>query len=113
LRPPQNFSPAPAGLLFPIPPISHCHSRALPESDLCLCGSVGGDRRLEVVDTGNMGLTRVSARDPMGELSPEPAPIGAAQGGERRESDFRAAAIPFLRFSKPQAKARFSRCRGQ
>ena len=42
----------PAGLLFPIPPISHHHRRALPERNLRLrpsqtCGPIGGNRRLE------------------------------------------------------------------
>ena len=47
----QYSSPASAGLLFPIPPISHHHSHALPQRNLRLrpsqtCSPIGGNRRL-------------------------------------------------------------------
>jgi hypothetical protein len=62
----QYSSPAPAGLLFPIPPISHRHSRALAERNLRLrpsqtCGPIGGNRRLEIIDTGDVHNDVVSS----------------------------------------------------
>src|SRR5207249_1870758 len=47
-----------AGFLFPIPPISHHHSRTLPERNLRfptsqICGPIGGYRRLKIIGTGD------------------------------------------------------------
>jgi hypothetical protein len=49
----------PPGFLFPILPISDHHSRALPERNLRLrppqtCGPIGGNGRLEIINTGDV-----------------------------------------------------------
>jgi hypothetical protein len=47
------------GTLLSVPPISQHHSRALSERNLRLrpsqtCGSIGGNRRLEIIDAGDV-----------------------------------------------------------